>query len=358
MHFTRARAIFRKMSTLARYVWPTSKDRTYLKIIHDSGQFDRAFYLLSNPGLKKVFHLWPERHYVQLGEAQGCCPNNRFSPRAYRFHHPELMDADAPFLHYLTSKGPDQKPVFPPLVQMPQIHSHDRVSHAPHALVVHLYYLDLWAEIAHVLDRQTLALDLIVTLTDGPGARQLADMIRTKYLGARVWCLPNHGRDIWPFVWLINNGLLAPYRAVAKLHSKKSPHLNDGDEWRTQLFHQILGDPELQKTIDRFCSDQSAGLWTHHQHIMVGDKWWGCNRERASDLAARVELDIPSPLQFAAGTMFWVKPRILQCLRELNLAMQDFEPEEARVDGTTAHAVERLIGAMVTANSLHIVYDP
>jgi lipopolysaccharide biosynthesis protein len=360
MHRTALRTLWRKMCTLARYLWPTVKDRAYLKIIRDSEQFDRTFYLLSNPGLRRVFHLWPERHYVQLGEAQGCCPNDRFSPRAYKFHHPELLDEEAPFLHYLTSKDQRQtdQPILSPSLKMPEIRTYEHVSSAPQAVVVHLYYLDLWPELAHALDRQSVALDLIVTLTDGPGATELAHKIRESYEGARVWCLPNHGRDIWPFVWLVNNGVLAPYRAVAKLHSKRSPHLQNGDQWRSQLFHKILEDPELQKNIDRFCSDEAAALWTHRQHIMVGDKWWGCNRERAVDLATRINLDLPSPLQFGAGTMFWIKPRVLQRLGELALEMQDFEPEEARVDGTTAHAVERLIGSLVTASGLKIVSDP
>ena len=42
------------------------------------------------------------------------------------------------------------------------------------------------------------------------------------------------------------------------------------------------------------------------------------------------------------GTMFWYRPEALKPLFDLNLTEQDFPEEPLPVDGTIAHAIERL----------------
>ena len=73
-----------------------------------SGQFSRDFYLASNPRLRRLFRLAPERHYVLFGEAAGLSPCAWFSPRAYLYNNPDLPSA-------LFSDTPPKGPAIRPL---------------------------------------------------------------------------------------------------------------------------------------------------------------------------------------------------------------------------------------------------
>ena len=60
-------------------------------------------------------------------------------------------------------------------------------------------------------------------------------------------------------------------------------------------------------------------------------------------------------LVFAAGSIYWIKAQALQVLAALPVTAADFEPEMGQVDGTTAHALERLFGVVLAAAGQRIV---
>ena len=355
----------RKVQTVLRYFFPAARDRAYLRALRREGGFDRAFYLKAHPGLHPLFRMMPQRHYVQFGEAGGLSPNARFSPRAYMHHNPDLDPALVrPLLHYLQHGRASARTVRDDgqatELALPQINPAPLgAKTAPVAIVLHLYYLNMWEEFAALLREQTFQFDLFVTLTQNAGgeADVLKSRIEAEWPAARVWCLPNHGRDIFPFVYLVNSGVLAPYAAICKLHSKKSPHRSDGDDWRRDLTGGVLGDPAItQVRLARFLADPNAGFWVTDGQLYRGDAQWGVNRPRAEELLARTGRILPPvvPLAFPAGSIYWAKRAVIDALRALVLTPQDFEPEQALVDGTTPHAIERLLGSLAQLAALDI----
>lgn len=71
------------------------------------------------------------------------------------------------------------------------------------------------------------------------------------------------------------------------------------------------------------------------------------NRMAVERLWARMGLKPRPETPFAAGSMFWGRTEAFAPLTDLSDAEIGFEPELGRVDGTTAHAIERLTAAIV-----------
>ena len=90
---------------------------------------------------------------------------------------------------------------------------------------------------------------------------------------------------------------------------------------------------------------------------LQGPDWWGANRARCQALLSRAGITPhdSAPLVFPAGSIYWIKPRILERFATLPFGPGDFELEMGQVDGTTAHALERGIGMLVQSTGLEIV---
>ncbi len=227
----------------------------------------------------------------------------------------------------------------------------------PTAIVVHVYYEDTWPDIAGVLKRLTIPFDLIVTTVAGRDG--LIRAIRRDFPEADVVTVENRGRDVRPFLVLLENGRLDRYRCVCKVHGKKS---SDGGRksymgalWRRRLLFDLLAAPGLAAAVvDAFERDPSIGMigpraFRLPSRFYSEDLSWTVNRDLVLNLAGKMGVSPEAfRLDFFGGTMFWVRPEALAPLRKLALS-EAFPEETGLLDGGLEHAVERLFGASVTA---------
>lgn len=308
--------------------------------------FDTGFYLRENPFLAES-GVNPLVHYRSIGAAQGRRTHPRFDPLAYARAHPDVEPGGiAAMVHCLRTgelpwgTGSDGPPADA---------SSDPV-HARVAVVLHLFYIDLWEEIAGHLENIGEPFELFVSLcTDTHYG--IEEQIRSSYPQATIRVFENRGRDIGPLVEFLSEPRLQQCELVCKIHSKKSPHRLDGGRWRGDLLHRALGSREtVAEIIDAFDKDPELGLLGPLSSLDRSEQSWGSNRFRMKELAER--MGVPSSelyLSFFAGSMFWFRPAAMEPLRRLGLGIEDFEPERGELDGNLHHALERMFPVSVRA---------
>jgi lipopolysaccharide biosynthesis protein len=224
------------------------------------------------------------------------------------------------------------------------------------AVVVHMFYPELWAPLVDQLGNLQQPFDLFVSLTEGH-SDHFASVIAQTHPDARVRVCPNRGRDIGPFVDLLRSGALDHYDAILKLHSKQSHHRVDGADWRAALWHGLLPDPASAR---RF-----ADIVTHHPDVgaivpagnLHATESIGSNAPQIGRLLARVGLAFrPDELRFPAGSMYWLDASIVELLKAIfPHGSEEFETERGQVDGTVAHAFERVLGVLLTRRGQQII---
>ena len=233
----------------------------------------------------------------------------------------------------------------------------DRPASIPVAVVIHIYYEDTWPDIAGSLRGLTIPFDLIVTTV--AGRERLIETIRQACPRAEIEVVENRGRDIGPFIALLEGGRLDRYRYICKIHGKKSVDGGRktymGAMWRRRLLFDLLGAPgAANAVIEKFERDPSIGMigpkvFRLPREGYSEDLSWSANRPMTLEIAERMGVPVDKfQLDFFGGTMFWVRPEALMPLRDLRLAA-DIPYESGLIDGDLPHAIERALTTSVLA---------
>lgn len=221
------------------------------------------------------------------------------------------------------------------------------------AVVLHLYYEDLAPEFAAALDNLPVPFDLFITTHEQTDQEKLRKTFSScaAMAGMEIIVTPNRGRDVAPFVAVYDRLLAGGYDVCCKIHSKKSAFYDGHESWRRYLLGNLLGSPEIVKSIlYYFLNDPDIGILYPRTYQGVAayndaDPWrenWAVGERLANRLGIMVSRGMS--LDFPSGSMFWFRPQALLPLHELQLTVDDFDPEQGQLDATLAHALERLFG--------------
>jgi lipopolysaccharide biosynthesis protein len=230
------------------------------------------------------------------------------------------------------------------------------------AAVVHVFYAELLDELLRHLAAMPVPFDLFVT--NATGAELPVDTARLPQVQrCLILGVENHGRDSWPLVQVINAGLLDDHELVVRVHTKRSDWRErhgqlggTGGDWRAELLSAVLGDPDnVSEIIDAFRAAPDLGVVTADGSVL-GPEFWGQNGPVTATLLRRLGVELrPDALSFPAGSMYWARAVVLRRLRDLRMSRDDFEPWGPQIDGTTAHALERVVGLLAVETGLRIV---
>jgi lipopolysaccharide biosynthesis protein len=225
--------------------------------------------------------------------------------------------------------------------------------------VIHIWYPELLDELVAALRASGIDWRLVITTAE-EREQTVREQVARLGLDASIDVFENRGRDILPFLHVANRLLDEGVTTVLKLHSKRSTHRQDGDAWRRELLDKLLSPERAGHILAAFRSDPALGLVHAEGHLQPLDYYWGANEANVDYLTRR--LGIPAPQvsrdHFVAGTMFWVRPAALRLLLDAHLGVTDFEAEAGQLDGTLAHAVERVLTLATSAAGYATVSAP
>jgi lipopolysaccharide biosynthesis protein len=74
-------------------------------------------------------------------------------------------------------------------------------------------------------------------------------------------------------------------------------------------------------------------------------------------LARVLDVRFDGTTAFAAGSMFWGRAAAFERLADIAPERLEVEPELGRIDGTAAHGLERLMGAVATASGYRVSWE-
>ena len=213
----------------------------------------------------------------------------------------------------------------PDLFALRMMTPHGRV-----AVVVHLADLELWSGICRTLTNIPEAFDLFVTLTKGAAAGA-AKQIHESFPAAQVLEFEPRGRDIDPWVALINSGVLFRYDVVCKLHA-------NGEQWDQRL----VGDPNHVRTIlASFDADPDLGIVVAEYPVeqeSLGDN----DRNRLLQFCNQIgQHQTKAADHIRIAQSCWIRPFLLRMVDRLKLAVAAFESDPG--EDFSASALERFL---------------
>jgi len=224
------------------------------------------------------------------------------------------------------------------------------------AVVIHAFYPDILHDICSYLQNlPPEEMDLWITTPEEKRAEVVA-MLASLGHRTTVVTSPNRGRDVLPFLSILPHILTNDYGYVLKVHTKKSLHRADGASWRDVFYKKLLNQENLDTLRERMTQDRALGMVAPQEHIVPLSLFWGSNARQLLPLAQRMGIT-PEALThqyFVAGTMFFCRWQALLPVLALNLRSEDFDDECGQVDGTMAHAVERVFAMACYAADLKI----
>jgi FMN phosphatase YigB (HAD superfamily) len=340
----------------------TAGDSDEMSLLLDARTlFDPIYYSTRYMG-REASQEEAAEHFLRYGAYDERNPSRNFSTRAYLEGNPDVALGwnRPPLMHYLVHGRNEGRPVYPlePAIEtdsatlsaLSATAAEERV--APRiAVVIHAFYPDYNADFSLLLSGWHHSFDLFIT---GPHAEVVEDLERRAKAVPAVGSIktaitPNRGRNFGPF--LVEFGAeLATYDLIGHVHTKKS--LYTGQARRDWAFHNIsavLCSPEqLDAVVVQLYSHSSAGLFHAERHWSLpfwAQHWlrnWSCGASLARELDIAIT---PGFVDYPVGGMFWARKEVLAPILAKQWRYEDFPEESGQTDGTTHHALERLIGA-------------
>ncbi len=223
------------------------------------------------------------------------------------------------------------------------------------ALIMHLYYEDLFQSCYHYALSMPEYADIYLTTTSEDKKESIERLFHNGPWGkVDVRLIPNRGRDVSALL-VEYKDIVPDYDYICFMHDKKSSQnamQSIGDSFSYHCYENNISNRNyVLNVIQLFEDNPRLGLlsppppYHANYYITIGNEW-GENYHLTKELAKRMGLTVNISEKKAPiaplGTMFWFRGTALQPLFNLNWKYSDFPTEPVSTDGTLLHAIERL----------------
>lgn len=341
-----------------------------ITLIEKSELFDSEYYLKNNLDVKEA-GVNSAKHYYSNGWLEGRNPSARFNGQYYLSAYPDIKKTSInPLIHYIKF-GQNEGRLIAPIAfdedlceksaGIKTLQLLDEETVLPKiAVVCHLFYPEQLPDLFNYIKNIPGSPDFYVSVP--PNKKLFVEEFLSeqgtvaKY---EIIEVENRGRDMAPFLIFLSTKLQA-YDLVCKIHTKKSSHNINLKGWGSYLLNQLLGNKQVVETIiSNFLSNPNLGLvWPlayPYLTAMGYDKGWGPPSGKTKNFLLANQYfpnlkftSIDDAITFPLGSMFWFRPKAFEFLKSKNIKIQDFDEENGQIDGTLAHALERVLGLGVT----------
>ncbi len=214
-------------------------------------------------------------------------------------------------------------------------------------VVLHLYYPDAWPVVRMYLENlATYRFELVVTIAEGARLGEVVSNVREFAPSARIIESANAGRDIWPFVSVVNGTDLDDYDIILKLHTKgaRRPSMFaygqvfKRSDWFFNLFDGVLGGKAVHRLVDELSSGRAKLCAA--ENLIVADPPHKQRLVRA--FCETRGIRCPDDYRFVAGSCFAARTEVFKSLKAMRFRVEDFESPREGVF-SAAHAIERVM---------------
>lgn len=282
-------------------------------------------------------------------------PRPGFHPLVYAESAPGFHDDGSdPLTHFLRAGRPAGR--WSKRIILPQVASDPGralTGDLPTVLVHgHFHYPELLLPFLDLLATNQSPRTLVITTTSNTTVAHVRAICGEHPAGfdAEVVLVSNRGRNLSSLFSGPVPERMLDHELVLHVHGKRSPHAHTdiGNRWREYLWRCLLGqlDGFGDQIIEEFARSARLGLVAPEDRHLHD---WDLNGLHAKDLLRRLGRTMPLPthFDFPLGAMFWARTAALRPFLDAKLTEDDYPAEPLPLDGTSLHAMERLIPLVI-----------
>ena len=222
------------------------------------------------------------------------------------------------------------------------------------AVIVHLYYPDLFAHYIDVLREVPRGIDIYITTSSEDKKREIESLAESARLqNATVRVVDNRGRDLSALLVGCRD-VFDRYDYICFSHDKKvgiSQPVQQGRMFAHLIFDEMLASCEyICGVLELLEQNPYVGLvvslrpYAGTAFKSFRSKFWTVNYDQTISVLSRLGLSVPTSKGddcLSVGSAFWCRTKALAPLFAEEWSVDDFPAEPLPTDGSFSHGLER-----------------